>query len=67
MWVSSAATSAPRRCRWRPYRHDRRVLVTPRGHALAATGVIAFTDTLAFDQIGFCDSLGIERDEAGGE
>ena len=31
---------------------DRRVLVTPRGHALAAAGVIAFTDTLAFDQIG---------------
>ena len=28
------------------------MLVTPRWHALAASGPIVFTDTLAFDQIG---------------
>lgn len=42
-----------------PYRHDRLVLVVPRGHALAGTAAIAFADTLAYDHIGLHESSAI--------
>ncbi|HYW56023.1 MAG TPA: LysR family transcriptional regulator [Polaromonas sp.] len=35
-----------------PYRHDRLVLIVPRGHALAAQGEMAFEDSLDFDHVG---------------
>ncbi len=42
-----------------PYRHDRLVLVLPRGHALAGLSAIAFADTLDCDHIGLAESSAI--------
>jgi DNA-binding transcriptional LysR family regulator len=42
-----------------PYRHDRLVLVLPRGHALAGAKTISFSDTLDFDHIGLAESSAI--------
>ncbi|HVZ46087.1 MAG TPA: LysR family transcriptional regulator [Ramlibacter sp.] len=36
----------------RPYRHDKLVLVVPRGHPLARRKSVAFEDTLDFDHVG---------------
>jgi DNA-binding transcriptional LysR family regulator len=35
-----------------PYRHDRLVLIVPRGHALSGRSCITFADSLDFDQVG---------------
>ncbi len=35
-----------------PYRHDRLVLIVPRGHALSAQTEMAFEDSLDFDHVG---------------
>ncbi len=36
----------------RAYRHDRLVLIVPRGHALADRSALRFEDTLEFDHVG---------------
>lgn len=35
-----------------PYRHDRLVMIVPRGHVLGAQDAIAFEDSLDFDHVG---------------
>ena len=36
----------------RPYRHDKLVLIVPKGHELRAQGAIKFEAALAYDQVG---------------
>ena len=49
---NAAASDSAGVLQTRPYRHDRLVLIVPRGHALAGRSALHFEDSLEFDHVG---------------